>query len=133
MLEKMRHLRPLAIALGLLTLVGCGLFVHAKGGGAAAQQAVQVPRTGIHAAELNVPDAALDSSPFLMQASYPTSAMGERGPDVPDFWVRPGFKVTLVAKYLGNARFMAFDSNGTLYLSRPNDGDILMFRKQGDG
>jgi glucose/arabinose dehydrogenase len=41
--------------------------------------------------------------------------------------------VTLVAKDLGNARFMAFDSNGTLYLSRPNEGDILMFRKKGDG
>ena len=55
------------------------------------------------------------------------------GPDVPAFWVRPGYRVTLVAKDLGNARFMAFDPKGDLFLSRPDKGDILRLVKKGDG
>ncbi len=124
----MKVSRPLAAACGIAALAGCVAAVHN-----AAQpkpQAVTNQRSATHAAELQIPDAALDTSPFLMQASHPNSPMGEKGAGVPDFWVRPGFKVTLVAKDLGNARFMCFDSNGTLYLSRPNEGDIIMFRKK---
>ena len=132
MLVKVKSIRTISTLAGLFVLVGCGLFVHAKSGGSSDRPTALVQHPGIHVAELNVPDAALDSSPFLMQQSHPKSPIGERGPGVPDFWVRPGFKVTLVAKDLDNARFMAFDSNGTLYLSRPNNGDIVMLKKQGE-
>jgi len=54
------------------------------------------------------------------------------GPDVPKFWVRPGFKVTLVADNIQNARFMQFDDHGNLFVSRPDKGDILRLVKKGD-
>ena len=54
------------------------------------------------------------------------------GPGVPDFWVRPGYKVTLVADGLQNARFMKLDGKGNLFLSRPDKGDILRLVKKGD-
>lgn len=47
----------------------------------------------------------------------------------PAFWVRPGYKVTLLTDKLGNARFLCFDDRGTLYMSRPvaanNRSDVL--------
>lgn len=55
-------------------------------------------------------------------------AKGERGTGVPDFWIRPGYRVELVADNLRNARFMEVDNKGNLYLSRPNSGDILTLR-----
>jgi hypothetical protein len=82
----MKSSRTLGILSGLAALAGCGIFVHAKG--TAKAQAVTNQRSGIHPAELQVPDAALDTSPFLMQASHPNSPMGERGPGVPDFGVQ---------------------------------------------
>lgn len=60
------------------------------------------------------------------------SAQGERGPGVPALWVRPGYRVELVAENVGEARFMAFDDTGRLYLSRPGRGDILVFQRQAD-
>ena len=54
------------------------------------------------------------------------------GEGTPAFWVRPGYKVTTVADGLRNARFLQFDDKGNLYLSRPNSGDILTLRKDGD-
>ena len=47
----------------------------------------------------------------------------------PPFWVRPGYKVTMVAADLKNARFMAFDDKGVLYLSRPDTADILTLKE----
>lgn len=58
---------------------------------------------------------------------------GELGPDVPAFWIRPGYKVTLVARDIRNARFLEFDDKGTLFVSRPNQKDILAFRPAADG
>jgi len=72
-------------------------------------------------------------APDVEQDSHPTGPEGIKGPGVPDFWVRPGYKVTLVAHDLGNARFMVMDSNGTLYLSRPEQGDIVMLERAGSG
>jgi len=43
----------------------------------------------------------------------------------PPFWVRPGYKVTMVGEKLGDARFMCFDDKGTLYLSRPKSDQDL--------
>lgn len=54
------------------------------------------------------------------------------GPGVPEFWVRPGYKVTLVAEKLANARFMVLDGKGNLFMSRPDRGDIIRLTKKGD-
>jgi len=42
--------------------------------------------------------------------------------------VRAGYEVTVAVEKLDNARFMEFDDKGTLYVSRPNIGDVLTFR-----
>jgi glucose/arabinose dehydrogenase len=57
---------------------------------------------------------------------------GVRGAGVPAFWVRPGYRVDLVAEGIEDCRFVEFDDKGTLYLSRPQKGDILALRKRGD-
>lgn len=61
-------------------------------------------------------------------ASPPPKQVRARGADVPEFWVRPGYRVELVADNIDNARFIEFDDKGTLYLSRPKRGDILALR-----
>jgi len=59
---------------------------------------------------------------------------GDLGPGVPaGFWVRPGFRVTVAVPSLPDARFMAFDDKGRLYVSRPDDGDIRTFLPSPDG
>jgi glucose/arabinose dehydrogenase len=59
---------------------------------------------------------------------------GEVGPGVPPFSVRPGYRVTLAAEKLGEARAMEFDDKGTLYLSQPAAGAIQALRDtDGDG
>src|SRR5688500_8866747 len=56
-------------------------------------------------------------------------AQGVLGDGVPKFTVRPGYRVTLVAQDLKEARFITFDDAGTLYLSQPNStGSILALR-----
>jgi glucose/arabinose dehydrogenase len=65
---------------------------------------------------------ALTTSTFAQ--TQPARGGGERGPSVPDFWVRPGYRVTLAADKLPEARFMEFDDKGTLYLSQPGAGSI---------
>src|SRR4051812_9481762 len=58
---------------------------------------------------------------------------GERGPNVPEFWVRPGYRVTLAAEKLTESRFMEFDDKGTLYLSQPGAGSITTLTDKKDG
>lgn len=74
---------------------------------------------------------------LAMALSFPQSGRSaERvGPGVPDFWVRPGYKVTLAAENLGNdVRFIEFDARGRLYLSQPGLSKILQLQdKDGDG
>lgn len=53
---------------------------------------------------------------------------GEVGPGVPPFWVRPGYKVTLVASGLTEARFLEFGEGETLFVSQPNHGKVVMLR-----
>src|SRR5438046_10463985 len=60
----------------------------------------------------------------LTFAQTPSRGGGERGANVPDFWIRPGYRVTLAADKLPEARFMEFDDKGTLYLSQPGAGSI---------
>ena len=67
-------------------------------------------------------------------AASPARAEGERGPGVPEFWVRDGYKVTLVAERVGETRFIEFDDKGTLYASQPRDGKIVASTdSDGDG
>jgi len=47
----------------------------------------------------------------------------------PPFWVRPGYKVTLVGEALGNARFLEFDDKGILYMSRPGGNDVVILKE----
>jgi glucose/arabinose dehydrogenase len=69
-------------------------------------------------------------SALLMLASFSFAAApaGEVGPGVPAFMVRPGYKVTLAADHLGEARFLEFGDGDTLYLSQPLNGKILCLR-----
>jgi glucose/arabinose dehydrogenase len=90
---------------------------------------------------------ALAAAP-VARAGYPIAvptatsqpATGERGPGVPDFVVRSGLKVTLVASNFGSpnfkaddTRFIEFDDHGTLYLSMPRSKCIATFHLQPDG
>lgn len=61
------------------------------------------------------------SAPVFAQDAAP---QGERGPGVPEIWVRPGYRVTLAAENFGESRFLEFDANGTLYVSQPNKGNL---------
>lgn len=59
---------------------------------------------------------------------------GQVGPGVPEFTVRAGYKVTLAADKLEEARFIEFDDKRNLYLSQPGKGQIVQLRdKDGDG
>lgn len=65
---------------------------------------------------------------LLTGLAWPTFAADDTaalGPGVPPFWVRPGYRVTLAADELDDARFLAFDDKGTLYVSEPKFGIIL--------
>ena len=63
----------------------------------------------------------------------PTS-QGDLGPGVPvGFWVRPGFRVSVAVPRIEDARFMAFDDKGRLYVSRPDHGDVKTFLPDSGG
>ncbi len=47
------------------------------------------------------------------------------GPGVPDFTVRPGYRVTVAADHLEEARCMALDDRGTLYVSQIGHGQVV--------
>lgn len=62
------------------------------------------------------------------------AATGQKGEGVPDFWIRPGYRVTIAADNLKNARFLETDGEGRIFLSRPQEGDILLLTdSDGDG
>src|SRR5215212_6569536 len=65
------------------------------------------------------------SHALAQEAPKPKGLVGE---GVPAFTVRPGYRVTLAAKDLDEARFLAFDDKGTLYVSQPKAGAILALR-----
>ena len=61
-------------------------------------------------------------------------AAGQVGPKVPPFTVRDGYRVTLAAEDFGEARFLQFGPDGTLYVSQPRAGKIVSLKdKDGDG
>ncbi len=69
--------------------------------------------------------------PSVEQAAQPpaNTGTGLKGEGVPAFWVRPGFRVDLVAK-VPNARFLEVDDKGDLFVTRPEYGDILTMREK---
>ena len=73
------------------------------------------------------------ASPAFARDAKPAPA-GSVGPGVPAFTVRAGFRVTLAADDLGEARFLQFGDDGTLYLSQPGKSTILSLKDtDGDG
>src|SRR5687767_5550671 len=65
----------------------------------------------------------------------PSPERGALGEGVPEgFVVRPGYKVTLAADGLDEARFIEFGEAGVLYVSMPQSGKIQTLRDaDGDG
>lgn len=59
---------------------------------------------------------------------------GRAGDEIAKFTVREGYEVSVAVESLPGARFIEFDDRGTLYVSRPNRGDIIALRDEdGDG
>ncbi|WP_394834390.1 YbhB/YbcL family Raf kinase inhibitor-like protein [Pendulispora rubella] len=54
-------------------------------------------------------------------------------PDVSKITVPAGFVLTKVAEKLGNARLIVVAKNGTIYITRREQGDVLMLKDAGDG
>lgn len=79
------------------------------------------------------------------RAKEPAGRLVEQRLEVPQRWSRKelerkklylpqGFKINVFASGLGHARFMAFDSEDNLYLSRPKEGRISVIPDHdGDG
>ncbi|MGB7157570.1 MAG: PQQ-dependent sugar dehydrogenase [Tepidisphaeraceae bacterium] len=75
---------------------------------------------------------SLFASVAAAQTQGPTR--GARGEGVPNFTVRAGYRVDLVADQLTEARFLEFGDKGLLYLSQPRAGVILSLTDtDGDG
>ncbi|MFG0260671.1 MAG: hypothetical protein ACF8LK_10005, partial [Phycisphaerales bacterium JB041] len=53
--------------------------------------------------------------------------------DVPAFQVREGYAVELVVDGLRGARFMQIGDDGTLYISRPRQEDIVAYGQNDNG
>jgi len=54
-------------------------------------------------------------------------------PDLSAITVPSGFTITRAAEALGNARIIAIGSDGTIYITRRNQGDVLMLKDAGNG
>lgn len=71
---------------------------------------------------------------LLSACAFAAMPAGERGEGVPEFTVRPGYKVTVAATDLPECRFIEFGDNGTLYVSMPGQGEIAALKDtDGDG
>jgi glucose/arabinose dehydrogenase len=53
---------------------------------------------------------------------------GDVGPGVPNFKVRPGYKITLAAEHFGQARMIEPGPDGEIYVSQPGPGRIVCLR-----
>ncbi len=91
--------------------------------------------------QCNVASALLGSALLVGVASaspvtsvfVAAQASGSLGPGVPNFWVRPGYRVDLLAT-VPNARFVEFGGDpNTLYVSRPDRGDIITLKRANGG
>jgi len=66
----------------------------------------------------------------ILAAALAQTQKAELGPDVPAFTVRPGYRVDLVGKDLGEVRFLEFGPGGDLYVSQPRAGRIITLRQK---
>ncbi|MCW5754665.1 MAG: PQQ-dependent sugar dehydrogenase [Phycisphaeraceae bacterium] len=72
--------------------------------------------------------------PWLIAAVAATAGCGAKQPASPELVVREGYRVTVAVEDLPGARFLEMDASGTLYVSRPQRGDIVSLRDEdGDG
>ena len=69
--------------------------------------------------------------PIMANPYGATAWQSNTGAGAPKFWVRPGFKVTLIAERIGEVRFMVMDEHGTMYVAQPNAGTILTLKNTG--
>ncbi|MGP1717208.1 MAG: YbhB/YbcL family Raf kinase inhibitor-like protein [Methylophilus sp.] len=81
----------------------------------------------IHAADANV--SAKVNVSLQSHIVQPTELPP---PAISDLKVPPGFAVTKVAENLGNTRVLAISPQGDLYVTRREQGDVLMLKKRGD-
>lgn len=78
-------------------------------------------------------DAKSVADAQLAERGQPTTGpRGVTGPGVPQFWVRPGYRVDVAAK-LSAVRFMEFGAKRRLYVTRSGSGDILTYESRPDG
>src|SRR6201996_6780326 len=54
-------------------------------------------------------------------------------PDLAQLHVPAGFRIQKFAENVGNARILAIGPNGNVYVTRREEGDVLMFRVGPDG
>jgi Raf kinase inhibitor-like YbhB/YbcL family protein len=54
-------------------------------------------------------------------------------PDLAQLKVPDGFKITKAAEGIGNPRMLAVSADGTVYVTRRDEGDVLMFKEAADG
>jgi glucose/arabinose dehydrogenase len=65
---------------------------------------------------------------IIASFTFAAEPAGELGPGVPAFQVRPGYKVTLAAGNLGEARMIEFGEGDTLFVTQPGAGKIICLR-----
>lgn len=112
--------------LALSSIEGCQ-SVASDAGSAAAKASQQAPLSVSHDPRAIQGTGGVQLDP----GDQNRSQQGTLGPGCPDFWVRPGFRVDLVADNLGEGRFMTFDDKGLLYLSKPGEGKIITLKWNG--
>lgn len=70
----------------------------------------------------------------FLQGAFLCNPQDIAAQQVDDFWVRPGYEVTVAVDDLDNARFLEVGDDGTLYVSRPRHADIIALKDtNGDG
>ncbi len=62
----------------------------------------------------------------------PVETPDARAPELLNFEVRRGYQVTLGVAFIPGARFMCFDDDGALYVSRPSYSDVLRLTDEDD-
>lgn len=101
------------------------------------KQGISMPYVVVAAAALACRVSAQIAEQPPQPATVPQSASPsprELAPEIAEFWVRPGYELTVAVPQHRGARFLEFDDRGTLFVSRPDPGDITaFFDDNGDG
>jgi len=81
----------------------------------------------------SVPDAPLDTSANVQITGHILKPQQLPAPDVSQLTVPAGFEVTKAAEGLGNARIIVVNTDGSIYVTRRDEGDVLLLRDDGNG